>query len=184
MSKHSSLIYQGSRISLGTVLISQEGSSKTTLKEIVYHPGAVVIIPITEKGELVMTEQYRICVNKKLLELPAGTRENGEDYIQTADRELSEETKFGANSLIDIGTLYPAPGFCNEEQKVIIAKDLYSRDLPADFGEEISTRIMTISSVIAAIREGAIVDSKTISALYLAHLHGHIDLSMETRLHV
>jgi len=184
MSKQSSLIYQGSRISLGTILVSQEGSSKTTLKEIVYHPGAVVIIPITDKGDLVMIEQYRISIDKKLLELPAGTRENGEDFIQTADRELSEETKFGANSLTDIGTLYPAPGFCNEEQKVIIAKGLYSRDLPADFGEEISTRIMTISSVIEAIREGSIVDSKTISALYLAHLHGHIDLCLESNRNV
>jgi len=179
MSKHSSLIYQGSRISLGTVLISQEGSSKTKLKEIVYHPGAVVIIPITDQGDLVMTEQYRISVDRMLLELPAGTRENGEDYIQTADRELSEETKFGASSLTDIGTLYPAPGFCNEEQKVIIAKNLYKRDLPADFGEEIRTCIMTIAAVVEAIRLGVIVDSKTISALYLAHLHGYLDLKVE-----
>ncbi len=184
MNKHSSLIYQGSRISLGTVLISQEGSTKTRLKEVVYHPGAVVIVPITASGDLVMIEQYRISVDRRLLELPAGTRENGEDYIQTADRELSEETKYGANSLIDIGTLYPAPGFCNEEQKVIIAKDLYSRDLPADFGEEISTHLMSIASVVDAIKSGVIVDSKTISALYLAHLHGYISMQSELGPHV
>lgn len=176
MTKTSSLIYKGARISLGTVLISEEGTTKTKLKEIVFHPGAVVILPITAQGEIVMIEQYRVSVDKRLLELPAGTRENGEDFIQTADRELSEETKYGASSLTDIGILYPAPGFCNEEQRVIVAKDLYARDLPADFGEEIITRVMSTTELTEAIKSGEIQDSKTISALFLAHLHGYINL--------
>ncbi|HFS8459835.1 TPA: NUDIX hydrolase, partial [Vibrio cholerae] len=78
------------------------------------HPGAAVILPLTDQGEIVLIRQFRPSLKKWLLELPAGTIEEGEPPLSCAQRELEEETGFSAQQFIELGQVTPLAGFCDE----------------------------------------------------------------------
>src|SRR5690606_29093338 len=85
-------------------------------RDIGVHPGAAVFIPQLPSGEMLLVRQYRHPLGKMLLEFPAGTLNQGEDPLACAKREVREEVGYEASEWMDLGTLYPAPGFCNEVQ--------------------------------------------------------------------
>jgi ADP-ribose pyrophosphatase len=157
-------------------LISVHSESYTTSlglvhTDIVVHPGAVGIIPIDDKGRLLLIRQWRRAVEKVLIEIPAGTLEPGEDMQLCAQRELQEETGYRADSLTYLGKILTCPGFCTEVIHLFVAKELSYAPLPGDEHEVIDQLPVTINEALSLIDDGVIDDAKTIAALmiYLRH---------------
>ena len=138
----------------------------TKITEIVDHPGAVVIVPIDEKGRVLLIQQWRKGVDEILLELPAGTLEKNEPPELCAKRELREETGFAATTMIDLGGFFSAPGFCNEYLHLFAALDLHASPLPPDEDEHIDLVLTPIPDAIRMIEENKIHDAKTIAGLF------------------
>jgi ADP-ribose pyrophosphatase len=139
--------------------------------EKVSHPGAVVILPVDEEGRILFVRQYRFAVDRLLLELPAGTLERSDlDPGACAVRELAEEVGRGAKRWVPLGTLFPAPGFCDEVQYCFFAGDLYVDEAKADEDEFIEVVPMSVDQVEAAIATGELVDAKSIGCFCRARL--------------
>lgn len=140
--------------------------------ETIEHPGAVVILPLTAQGAIICVSQYRHSIRSELLELPAGTLEQGEEPIECARREIMEEVGMAAREMLPVGTLYPAPGFCNELQHLFVARDLYEQAAQPDEDEQISTLTMSSAEFEQAIVAGTLRDAKSIALFTRAKLMG------------
>lgn len=139
------------------------------VKEVVEHPGAVVILPFRNEM-LVMVEQYRPTVGEWLLELPAGTLKDGEDPAQCALRELEEETGFRASHLEKLFEMYLAPGYSTEKMYVFMATALEESETKLEKDEVINVKEISFDEALEKIRKGVIRDAKTISALLYAKM--------------
>ncbi len=134
-------------------------------REVVEHPGAVAIVPVLPSGEIVLVRQYRHAVGRDTLELPAGTREIGEAPLQTAIRELREETGYHASSMRQLVRFFVSPGWADEELTIFVANDLTpGPDLPEQ-DEDLSAVTVHPDTVTTQIKSGDIVDAKTIVGL-------------------
>ncbi|MBY0529847.1 MAG: NUDIX hydrolase [Rhabdochlamydiaceae bacterium] len=153
------LIYQGRTIALRSDRWQQHAW------DIVLHPGAVVIVPITQEGKILMVRQWRRAVNKILIELPAGTLEENEAVASCAQRELQEETGYRSNELISLGGFYSAPGFCSEYLHLFLALQLEAAPLKPDSDEAIDVISMTVSEAWEQIKTQQICDAKTIAGV-------------------
>ena len=129
----------------------------------VEHPGAVVILPVSNDGNVVLLRQYRQALRKEILELPAGTLEPGEDPLFCAKRELAEEIGSAARSWLDLGTLYPAPGFCDELQYCYLARDLSPESADKDADEVLEPVFYSVAEVETAIRNNTFCDAKSLA---------------------
>ncbi|MCH9630700.1 MAG: ADP-ribose pyrophosphatase [Chlamydiia bacterium] len=134
--------------------------------DIVEHPGAVVMIPIDQNGDLHLVKQYRRASKKILLELPAGTLEKNEEPIYCAQRELQEEIGYIAKKMTPIGGFFTAPGFCDEYLHLFLAEELEESSLKGDDSEMIDCVTLTLNEALSLIEEGEIVDAKTICGIY------------------
>lgn len=146
----------------------------TYVKDIVLHPGAVVILPVTENNEILLLKQYRAAIGETIIELPAGTLHPGEDPLICARREIIEETGFEAGEWMAIGELYPAPGFCNELQYCFIARGLSKEFAPADIDEVIEVFPCSFEELKRLIAQNVIQDAKTLAVLFRAIAMGFI----------
>lgn len=142
------------------------GADGTTVeRDVVIHPGAVVILPILPDGRIVMIRNYRHSVEQELCELPAGTREPDETPEVTARRELEEETGYRAASIAPLATFYTSPGVMNEEMHAFLATGLeeVGQNLMAD--EEIRVEPVTRDETRRRLVEGEIHDGKSLAVL-------------------
>jgi len=139
-------------------------------REVIEHPGAVVIIPVLDDGRICLIRNYRVAVQQELIELPAGTLEPGEPPIETARRELIEETGFRAASVSPLMQLLMSPGILHERMHVFLAQQLVPGLPEREPGEEIENLLLSASEIQEMILQNAITDSKTVSAL-LYYLH-------------
>jgi ADP-ribose pyrophosphatase len=154
--------------------VTQQLSDGTTLaREVVRHPGAVVIVPVLEDGRICLIRNFRIAVNQYLVELPAGTLEPPEPPIETARRELIEETGFSCQSMEPLCDFYMSPGILDEHMYAFVAKGLMPGETAREHGEIISNYPVTIDELFRLLRDGEIKDSKSISALMYYALRGH-----------
>lgn len=165
-------LYSGTKITLVKERYELEGKQHSM--DIVRHPGAVVILPISDEGEIIFIQQYRVPLSRTIIELPAGTLEAGEDPLACAKREIIEETGFKAAHWESLGTLYPAPGFCDEIQYCFMAKELTPAYAEADSDEVITTDPKTIEDTKTLIEDGTIADTKTLSILLRASFRGFL----------
>jgi ADP-ribose pyrophosphatase len=133
--------------------------------DLVLHPGAVAILPIAADGRLLLIRQWRRAVGEILIEIPAGILEKGEEAAACANRELQEETGFRAKTLVPIGSLYTAPGFCNEKIHLYLASDLEESPLPPDAHEAIDLHTVSLEEALDLIETNRIIDAKTIAAV-------------------
>lgn len=156
--------FEGARFSVGVVEILGKGGKKIQ-REMVIHPGAVVILPVVDANRIVLIRNERFAVEKTLWELPAGTLELGESPIQTASRELIEETGYQSDDIQPLMTFYTTPGFCNEIMYAFVAKDLTFVGQQLEDSEKIQPEVVDLKRVYAMIQSGEICDGKTISAL-------------------
>lgn len=142
-------------------------NGKNGTRELVKHPGAVGIIPITADGRLIVVEQYRKPLERSIVEIPAGKLEPGEKPAVTAVRELEEETGYGAQDFTYLQTIATSPGFADEVIHLYIAKDLYKIEQPASPDEDEFVELMEISLEEAEemMQDGRIYDAKTVIAV-------------------
>ncbi|OAN11513.1 ADP-ribose pyrophosphatase [Photobacterium jeanii] len=138
------------------------------------HPGAVIIIPITAEGKLVLVNQYRPAIKQWILEFPAGTLEDSEQVELCAQRELAEEVQLAATTWHNLGQLLPVPGFCDEVQHLFVAKELSPCDGELDDDEIIEVKEFTVSEFEKLVASNQLQDGKTIAAYMKAKLAGLI----------
>lgn len=150
------------------VLSWTDEQGRAVEREVVHHPGAVVIVPWLEDGRLVLISNERVAAGGRLLELPAGTLEPGEAPRDAAARELAEETGYRPGRIEPLVDFFTTPGFCDELIQVFQASDLESVGQHLDPGERIEVQLVTRGEALAMIDDGRIRDGKTIAAILLS----------------
>lgn len=134
-------------------------------RQIVQHPGAVVILPVLADGRVVLIRNFRVSVDEELLELPAGTLEAGEDPQDCAQRELAEETGYRAESWELLTSFFASPGILTERMFLYLATGLAPGDAALEQGEEIETLGVAWETALEMARDGRIHDAKTLVGL-------------------
>jgi ADP-ribose pyrophosphatase len=136
--------------------------------DIVEHVGSVIILPLDEQGNLLFVRQYRHATKKDLLELPAGTLDEGEVPEACARREVREEAGMAAGQLEVLGGFYLAPGYSTEYMHVYLATELRPDPLEADADEFLTVEPIPLGTALKMARGGEILDAKSLAALLLA----------------
>ena len=134
-------------------------------REMVVHPGAVVILPALDDGSVVLIRNYRFAVGETLLELPAGTLEADEDPRDCAARELEEETGYRAATIEPLGEFYTSPGLLSERMCAFVATDLTQVGQRLDETEEIEVAVHAQDKIRQLLADGALHDGKTLAVL-------------------
>jgi ADP-ribose pyrophosphatase len=140
---------------------------QTRTRAIVRHPGAVAIIPMVDADHVCLINNYRVSVDRTLLEIPAGTLEGNHSTLDMARRELKEETGYEASSLQQIAWFYLSPGVLDEKMTIFVAQGLTPGKPERELGEEIENRVVPWDDAIGMIFSGEITDAKTIAALLM-----------------
>lgn len=143
-------------------------NGKLANRDVVRHPGAVVIVPVLPDGSLVFVEQYRYPINQVLLELPAGKLDPNEDPAKCAERELQEETGYHTQQLSYLGKMVTTPGFCDEVIYMYKAHVVSASQATPDEDEFLNVKIIHHTNIGALVQNGTLYDSKTITALFFA----------------
>jgi ADP-ribose pyrophosphatase len=141
---------------------------RTALREYVLHPGAAIILPLFDDGSVLLERQYRYPVGRHFYELPAGKLEAGEPPLETAKRELLEETGYVAAQWRELGILHPCIGYSNEQIDFFLARELEFKGAQLDDGEFLETLRMPLAECQDWVRQGRITDTKTIIGLFWA----------------
>ncbi len=142
---------------------TNDGSDKQ--REIICHPGAVVILPLVSPDEMVLIRNHRLAADRDLWELPAGTLDEDEQPADAAGRELIEETGYQAGQIERLLGFYSAPGFCDEFLHVFVARDLTLVGQQLEVTEQITAHVRTLDRTMQMIEQQEIVDAKTIAAV-------------------
>ena len=158
------LIYEGRAIRLRVDTVKTPSGRKTT-REIVEHGDCVAIIAIDDEGNVLLVEQFRKPLEKRLLEIPAGGIEAGEEPADCVRREMREETGFLPQRVERLGGFYSAPGYSTEYLHLYLAAELVSNPLQAEDSEGIKLVRVRLSDVPALITSGSICDAKSIAGL-------------------
>lgn len=145
-----------------------EIGGRETTREVVLHPGACAILPVTEKKEILFVRQYRYAAEETLLEIPAGKIDPGEAPDVCAARELTEETGFRAERLRKLGAVFTTPGFCNEKIHLYLADRLVPAHQHLDTDEFLDVVKIPLDEALEMIRNGEISDAKTLAAFAIA----------------
>ena len=144
-----------------------DASGSRRHREIVRHPGSVVIVPMVSPREVCLVEVVRVAVGRTLLELPAGTLDRVESLEEAARRELAEETGYRAGRIMSAGAMWMSPGILRERMHLFVAEDLVAGPQALEPGEQIRARVVAWDEAIAMCLDGRIDDAKTIAGLLL-----------------
>jgi ADP-ribose pyrophosphatase len=134
-------------------------------RDIVVHPGSVVVLPVLPDGRIVLIRQYRHSVQQYLWELVAGRRDGDESFVSGARRELQEETGYTAGKMQLLVDLFPSPGFLRENMAIFLATGLKKGVANPEADEKITQKIVTLREALAWIRGGKIRDGKTVAGI-------------------
>ncbi len=135
---------------------------------VVRHPGAAAIVALGADGKIAILRQWRHAVGGWLWEIPAGCRNEGEDWLACARRELGEEAGVAAARWDRLGSIVTIPSFCDERIELFLARDLSPGSGCLDHDEVITVTRVTLDEAFAMIARGDIVDAKSIAGLYRA----------------
>lgn len=160
-------IYQGNIIRIESLTVTLPDGKEAT-RDMVSHPGASVIIPLNENGELYMVRQYRKPIDRVSLEIPAGKLDKGEDPAICAERELKEETGLSAEKIKHLISVHSTPGFCNEVLHIYLATGLKEGKQCSDEDEFITCEKIPVGELLNMIMAGGITDAKTIIGILMA----------------
>ncbi len=158
------VLYQAKRFRLERVTqVSADGSRH--VKDVIRHPGAVAILPLLDDGRICFVENYRVAVQQRLMELPAGTIEPPEEPVTTALRELAEETGYRAAHVEHLATFCMSPGILDEKMYVFAASGLTAGEMALEAGEDIRVLRLTWQEALEMVRDGRIHDAKSVATL-------------------
>ncbi len=159
-------LYQGRilNLRLDTVRLP---SGHETVREVVEHPGAVVIVALDGADNVLMVKQYRYAVGREMIELPAGTLEKNEAPDQAAPRELKEETGYTARSWTLLTSFFSSPGILTEKMHIYLARDLSEGKSEPEGDEDLQLKKIPLREAVGLVARGEIVDAKSIVGLLL-----------------
>ena len=140
-----------------------DGSQGT--REYIRHPGAVAVVPLFDDGAVLLERQFRYPHRREFIEIPAGKLEAGEPPLNTAKRELLEETGYMAEDWEKLGVIHTAIAYTDEAIHLFVAKGLTEGKRKLDAGEFLETFKAPYAEALAMIRDGRITDCKTVAAL-------------------
>lgn len=145
---------------------------RTANREVLEHPGSVIVLPLFDDASVVMIDQYRHPLGRRIRELPAGLLDApGEDPLATAQRELLEEAGLTARDWSVLIDLVPSPGFSDESQRVFLARGLTEVDRPLGTDEEADLNVvrLPLTEAVRQVFAGEIVNSPAVAGLLAAH---------------
>lgn len=160
----SEIIYQGKAFGVRRDELI-EPTGVRTMREVVTHPGSVVVLPVLPDGQIVLVRQYRHATRQYLWELVAGRMERGEDPKKGARRELIEETGYRAKKLTVFLDFFPTPGFLEERMYLLLAEDVTPGEAAPEEDEKIMVAAYTRDQLEQMIRTGKLRDAKSIAGL-------------------
>jgi ADP-ribose pyrophosphatase len=134
-------------------------------RDVVVHPGSVVVLPVFPDGRILMIRQYRHAAKQYLWELVAGRKDAGENFVQGAHRELREETGYTARRMTKMLDLFPSPGFISENMVIFLAEGLTKGEAHPEEDEKITQRIFRLKEAERWIRSGRIRDAKSVAGI-------------------
>ncbi|MCB7129033.1 MAG: NUDIX hydrolase [Candidatus Brocadiales bacterium] len=159
----SKMIYDGRRLRLYRDEVELP-DGRHTFREVVSHPGAVAVVPVTEEGDVFLVKQFRYAIRSELYEIPAGIIEKGESPEQCAVRELREEAGLNAGKMEKLGQFYTSPGVMDELMHIYRATELTAPGYKPEEGIEVVK--MKLGQAIDKIKTGEIADAKTICGVF------------------
>jgi ADP-ribose pyrophosphatase len=160
----SEMIYQGPVFGLWRDEVIEPGGARR-IREVIAHPGSVVVLPVLNDGRIVMVRQYRHATRQYLWELVAGRMERGESPRQGAARELMEETGYRARRFRVFLDVFPTPGFLEERMYLLLATGLTAGNAQPEEDEAIESRAYTAHELDGMIRGGKLRDAKSVAGL-------------------
>jgi ADP-ribose pyrophosphatase len=170
MTKHrarilnSKMIYQGKVFGVRRDEVAEPNGLRAT-REVITHPGSVVVLPVLEDGRIVMIRQYRHATRQYLWELVAGRIDGGEAVKKAAARELLEETGYRAKRYSVFLDVFPTPGFLEERMYIVLAEGLTEGKAQPEEDEKIQVRVFVAKELKQMMQRGRIRDAKTIAGL-------------------
>lgn len=171
--KKSNIVFQGKVFDVRVDEIEYNGTKNLSSRQVAVHPGGAVIVPVKTNGKIICVKQYRYPHNETIIELPAGKLNPKEDPLHCAIRELKEETGFTSDKITKLGKIYTTPGFCNEVLHIFLAENLTEGNHDREEGEEGMELIdLTLDEIDEKIKNGEIVDAKTICGIAMYKLRG------------
>ncbi len=160
----SKFLYKGRVFSVRRDEIIEPTGVRAT-RDMITHPGSVVVLPVLPDGRIVMIRQYRYAARQFLWELVAGRIDVGENPLQAAARELIEETGYRAKKLRVFLSVFPTPGFLEERMHLLLATGLTAGEAEPEEDERIETRAYTRKELESMIRRNKLIDAKSIAGL-------------------
>jgi len=163
-------IHKGKIFSLWGGKVSLDNGN-TAIREYVLHPGGVAIVPVIDDN-VILIRQFRIAIERELIELPAGRLEPNEEPASCARRELEEEVGYRANELIPLASYFSSVGFTDERMHIFLARELEKTNLQLEADERIRAVVMPIGTIKEKLDAREFEDAKTIIGLreFLAYL--------------
>jgi ADP-ribose pyrophosphatase len=160
----SKIIYKGPVFGVRRDWLIEPGGVATT-REVITHPGSVVVLPVFPDGRILLVRQYRHATRQFLWELVAGRMETGETPRRGAARELIEETGYRAKRFRVFLDMFPTPGFLEERMYILLAEGLTQGEAQPEDDEKITSRAFSRAELERMIQRGKLRDAKTIAGL-------------------
>ena len=134
-------------------------------REYIRHPGAVAIVPFFDDGRVLLERQFRYPHGREFIEVPAGKLEPGEPHLDTAKRELLEETGYVAQEWTRLGVIHTAIAYTDEAIELFVARKLTLQTRNLDQGEFLEIFTVPFDEAVAMVRDGRITDAKSVAGL-------------------
>jgi ADP-ribose pyrophosphatase len=160
------IVYQGRKIKVAVDIITGP-NGELVRRDMILHPGAVVILPVIDRDHVCLLRNVRFVIGETLWEVPAGTLEPGEPVEKAAERELLEETGYRARKWRGLGYYYASPGVLDEKLHLFIAEELTPGPPRPEADEQLEPTTVTWDEAIRMVLDGTIKDAKTVTAILL-----------------
>jgi ADP-ribose pyrophosphatase len=168
----STVLYQGPVFGVRRDEVLEPGGVRT-MREVITHPGSVVVLPVLDDGRVVLIRQYRHATRQYLWELVAGRMDPGETPKRAAARELLEETGYRAKRYSVFLDMFPTPGFLEERMFILLAEGLTAGEAQPEEDEKIEARAYSVKELKQMMRRGKLRDAKSVAGIlyYVTFLH-------------
>ena len=170
----SRMVFRGKVFGVRRDEVREPGGVRAT-REVITHPGSVVVLPVFADGRILMIRQYRHAARQYLWELVAGRIDEGETVKEAAARELLEETGYRAKRLTEFLDVFPSPGFLEERMHLLLAEELKEGEAQPEEDERIVSSRYKVAKLKRMMRTGRLRDAKSFTGIlyYLTFLkHG------------